>query len=511
MFNIIHRASDLLKTEPSTFNEILYEFSVEYTIRKNDLPTIENLLAFSEEVPEDDEVSVRFSDGTSTINVGVTAWIDTYNHFTKDLYESDDITVSISIQKKIHDGIINIYNLSAFSGFLYSRSYTQLFTVFAELFKQCDNRISFRLLDTNGSLRTKYIGISDNELKWKESSKRDGQLKKCEEACVFLDRTKYPLLPQDFAVLDPVEGNGLETIQELFRKQRNIWSYIYLANSAYMVNEKAVLQFNPAGVADEYEFEELAKNEYVPQIYDWVFKDEGCVDKASIARKIINTYCSDKKSVLSIDERIYNSIKSDYQIYQKNHVDQYIDMKNKISEHIVDSAKQMQELSHDVAEGLRNNFVAIIVFIMTVLLTDSFDFSSLSLNTISPVLIAVCAFFTLASVIYLFATICMGNQKWKWLKQSYENLKNNYNGTLDDHDIEDAFQNDAPINTAHAQFVIFRRWIIGLWVVMIIGIGALTGILYTNRMVPTDNDVDVMETIPIETEHDAAFEAPDNK
>ena len=58
-------------------------------------------------------------------------------------------------------------------------------------------------------------------------------------------------------------------------------------------------------------------------------------------------------------------------------------MKNKISECIVDSAKQMQELSHDVVEAFRNNFVAVIVFLMTVLLTDSIDFSQFLEKTVS--------------------------------------------------------------------------------------------------------------------------------
>ena len=83
-------------------------------------------------------------------------------------------------------------------------------------------------------------------------------------------------------------------------------------------------------------------------------KDDSCVDKASIARKIINTYCRDKESILAIDDKVLNSIKSDYVIYQKNHVDQYIDMKNKISEFIVDSAGKIQELSHDIADAFRN-------------------------------------------------------------------------------------------------------------------------------------------------------------
>ncbi len=480
MFNIIDRANNMLKTTPSVYREILYEFIAEYKIGKKDIPNIEELLAFTGDVPEVDVASVTLSDGTTSVPVNAAAWTEALEGFVNNLYESDEISVSIRIDKRVHDGVLDVYNLSSFSGFLKGRSYTQLFDIFTQLFKSCGNRIVFHLLDTNGSLRTGNIAFSDNNVEWQVTIPRHEQLKNCEDASVFLDRAKYPLLPQDFAVIGPIEGSGFGDISELFEKLRCIWSYLYLANSAYIANEKAILQFDPAGVAEEYEFGDLDNNAFVPQIYDWIFKDGGCIDKASIARKIINVYCRRKIAILTIDEKIFNSIKSDYVIYQKNHAEQYIDMKNKISECIVDSAKQMQELSHDVAEAFRNNFVAVIVFLMTVLLTDSIDFSQFLGKTVSSNVTAVCFIFTLCSILYLVTTIIMGNQKWKWLEQSYEDLKANYKRTLDDQDIEEAFSHDQLIKTAKDQFNKLRCQMIGVWVTMIVGLCVFTGILYVN-------------------------------
>ncbi|MBQ8306773.1 MAG: hypothetical protein IJX90_11225 [Blautia sp.] len=498
MFNIIDRASNMLKTTPFAYSEILYEFTAEYRIGKDCIPNIEELLVFTGDAPEMDKISVTFSDGTSSVIVNVAAWTDSFEEFTNNLYSSDEVIVSIKIEKKIHDGVLNVYNLNSFSEFLNGRSYTQLFDIFAQLFKLCGNRIVFHLLDTNGSLRTRNIAFSDNNVEWKVNTPRHEQLKNCEDASIFLDKEKYPLLPQDFAITGPVEGSGFGNIKGLFEKLRSIWSYFYLANSAYIANEKAILQFDPAGVAEKYDFDDLTKNTIVPQIYEWAFKDDGCVDKASIARKIINVYCRSNAAILTIDEKLFNSIKSDYVIYQKNHADQYIDMKNKISECIVDSAKQMQELSHDVDEAFRNNFVAVIVFLMTVLLTDSIDFSQFLGRTVSSNVTAVCGIFTFGSILYLIATIIMGNQKWKWLEQSYDDLKANYNGTLDDQDIEEAFNHDQPIKTAKEQFKKLRCRMIGLWLAMIIGLGMFTGILYMNGNLSKEPEVVISD---IETDN----------
>ena len=489
MFNIINKANNMLKTAPSAYSEILYEFSAEYIIYKTCIPEIEVLLAFVGDVPATDSVTVTFSDGTTSVIVNTAGWTEAFESFVNILYDSDEITFTIKIRKKIHDGVLNVYNLNCFSEFLNGRSYTQLFSVFAELFEACGNRIVFHLLDTNGSLRTSNIAFSDNDVEWKENIPRHEQLKNCEDASVFLDRAKYPLLPQDFAITGPIEGSGFSDIQELFAKLRSIWSYLYLANSAYIINEKAILQFNPAGASEEYEFVELEKNAIIHQIYDWVFKDDGCVDKASIARRIINVYCRSKTAILAIDEKLFNSIKSDYVIYQKNHADQYIDMKNKISECIIDNAKQIQELSHDLLEAFRDNFVAVIVFLMTVLLTDSIDFSQFLGKTVSSNITAVCGIFTFGSILYLIATIIMVDQKWKWLLQSYGDLKANYKGTLDEQDIEEAFNHDQPIKTVEEQFKKFRCWMVVLWIVMIIGLLAFTGILYMNGNMPKEINV----------------------
>ena len=117
---------------------------------------------------------------------------------------------------------------------------------------------------------------------------------------------------------------------------------------------------------------------------------------------------------------------------------------------------------------------------MTVLLTDSVDFSQFLGKTVSPNVTAVCGIFTLGSALYLIATILMANQKWKWIEQSYGDLKANYKGTLDDKDIDDAFDNDHPQKTAKEQYKKLRCQMIALWIVMVLGLGVFTGILYMN-------------------------------
>ena len=99
-----------------------------------------------------------------------------------------------------------------------------------------------------------------------------------------------------------------------------------------------------------------------------------------------------------------------------------------------------------------NNFVAVIVFLMTVLLTDSIDFSSFTQASVSSNIVAVCGIFTLVSLLYMIVTVIAGKTKWGWLENAYNDLKDNYNGVLDERDIQMAVNNDAA-------FILSTEWI----------------------------------------------------
>lgn len=468
MFDILQSANKLFGTTAFTYKEILREFTIEYRIRKENLPSTQEIESFLGEKPERDKMMITIQSDMGIVGIGDDAsWIDNYKDFMQSAYEDEEFYVVIKVIKAIKEGTLSIYNLQKFSAFLSSLKIVWVFENLTELFKECGEHIVFQLLDTNGALRTNSIVFSDNDVQWIGHISREMLLKNCQDASVFLDRTRIHLIPQDFKCYG-TEGTGFEEIVTLFKKMETILSYIYLANTASIVDNKAIIQFDPANKGHEYELEELADNITVPKIYNWAFQGESSVDKAGIARKIIITYCRDRDAILKIDERVLNSVKSDYVIYQKNHVDQYIDMKNRISDYIVDSAEKIQDLSHDIVDAFRNNFVAVIVFLMTVLLTDSIDLSLFFGKEISPRITVVCGIFSIATLLYFIATIIMGNQKWEWLKQSYNDLKKNYEGVFDSEDIEAAFHYDEPLNNAEKQYKKIQFNIGIIWIVLII-------------------------------------------
>lgn len=224
MFDIIQSAEMLFGTVASSCKEIIPEFNCEYRIEKNNLPSVDGLVAFLGQNPERDRISITITSDTGSVFVSdETVWMDNYTSFRDGLFDGDEVVAAIRIMKGIKDGRLTVYNLSLFSAFLCNLKMEQLFENFTKLFSECGDHVAFQLLDTNGSLRTSSISFSDNDVHWIDCRARKEILRNCTDASVFLDRMRISLIPQDFDI-DAVEGNGFEEIKVLFEKLRTVLS-----------------------------------------------------------------------------------------------------------------------------------------------------------------------------------------------------------------------------------------------------------------------------------------------
>jgi len=487
--------------------EVLYNFQIRYQIAASDLPSAEKLVELCHECIERDDFGIQFHsvENFSFSNGGILSHINEYDDYKLQLEQDDIVKVTIKIQKKFVDETISVYSIEKFSDFLCKQKIEESFQLFSGLFANGRQHICFQILNGDSYIHTSSIAFGGGQLSWDSAISRSNYIRNCNDSSVFLGRAQYPLVPQDFTIIEHVYDSSFNRIKELFDRLKMVLSYLYIANTSNIVGNKAILQFDPAVNGYEYTLEQLSENNYAWEIYNWIYKDDGCVDRASIARNIINVHCRTAEDILSIGENIYNSAVANHVIYQKKHADQYIELKNKLSEFIVESAKQLQELAHDLVEGFRNNFVAVIVFLMTVLLTDSIDFTSFTQVNVSSNIVAVCGIFTFASLLYMIVTIIAGNTKWGWLAKSYYDLKCNYRGILDEQDIEVAVNNDSAFKNTEKEYKRVRLLISCIWIFAIVGMMVFTLVIGFNSR----NDATFSEKI--HQSKDQAMEQSDSE
>jgi hypothetical protein len=242
-----------------------------------------------------------------------------------------------------------------------------------------------------------------------------------------------------------------------------------LANSSYIANEKIVLQFSPTQSGFDYEINTIIDNRHICQLFKWAFDGDNTVERSGIARNVICLNCKNSEQILAINEDILNSVKSNYLLFQKKTTEQYIEMKNQISEFIVNASKQLQEIIHDLIDGLKNNFIAVIMFLITIILTDSIDWDDIiRTGGLNKDLVFVINIFYVASIAYLVVTFVAMIVKWTFLKAGYKQLKDNYKEVLDEKDLEKAFNDDNVIKKAKRKIIISSMIIGVVWIIFLI-------------------------------------------
>jgi len=472
MADVMDLAQELFGV-PVSCREVFGELTVRYNTVKSSIGTDQQLERLLTSISGRNKMTLDLESGLEcTIHsADGEAWKQSYADFIGELENEDEISVTLQIEKTDSEDRISVYSANAFIDYLCSARLVELIHAFSVLLKGKRRLIfetPFALAHSNSIYIKKPENLDDT---WN----RGNQRQKCIEAGVFLERDSYPIIPEDFAITQiPAD----EQISAVFKKLRNILSYIYIAHCASIRENHVLLQFDPASPSEEYSLEELSVCDAAYDLYKLVFTGEDSADKAAIARSVISLHCKSRNDILDISESVMASIKSNLLIFRKKQAKKYIRMKNEISDYIVESSKQVLELSKDLAEGIRNNFIAVVVFIISTVLTDKINIESLKKLEMPQSIRLVGSGITVLSGIYCVVTLVATWIKWGWVQDSYEKLKINYEDVLDKEDIKLAFANDVANKAARKRLIVFSLIVLVLWLMLLYIMVRLFGLLH---------------------------------
>lgn len=178
-------------------------------------------------------------------------------------------------------------------------------------------------------------------------------------------------------------------------------------------------------------------------IYKWVYSGGNISDKIGLARNIITLFIKD--CIFDINEEAISSIKSGYEIYLKEHIQRYIDIKNKISDNILDSSQRANSIIYDFTNSFKQNIFAFVAFYITVIVINSINSDSsgiiftYDIAIISYGLIFISFLHSVLSVVEL-------SSKIQRFKDSYKHLKDRYLDLIDKNDLEAILNKDSEHN-----------------------------------------------------------------
>lgn len=438
---VFSKIKELFKDTNIDVKESLSTVISSFSISRNQLPDIKELFTafsgipardyfeFNLEVHNEEIITIR---NENTDEGSVTQFIDS-------LYPDDEISITIQIDKTVSENVFSIYDYASFTNDLISRSIIEILQWFSMIMKS-SAFMRFEVFDCDVSFSTKTIAFSsDITAEFPLFFDRNERLESCKETSFFYNMDKYELLPDDF-IIQGINKAGGELIP-LFGKIATVLSLLYVVSSSTINSEGIDLQISgQRTVHNSLNFENIDKNRKWISMYNWIYDGGNSTDKMLIANNVMSLYCK-YDNFLNPDSVMFDAIKTNYRLYLRNNVSQYLDMKRDISKFIQEVISQVGNYALSVFSKFKSNLIAMAGFLFTVVLVQIGSERGFE-DVFTKDAIRLFEAFLLGSVIYLATCLYESLFQVSMAERGYKELKDNYRDVLSQIELKEAFKND---------------------------------------------------------------------
>lgn len=395
---------------------------------------------------KDSNDTLRITIKNNVNNIQIFDSIEQMTHYTYgDEYEDERGIIEIKISKLNTTDYLTIYSLDLFVEFFNEKNIEDIFKLFSSFKKR-----KFKILDgSHYNFHTAYFVFADainfdnktNQiLKNSDLSNRDKKLKKINENTHFANASSIKFLPEDFYIINRSSNKALNkffdklTLSLVFR--------VFADISEFTQNQLVYKMYGYKTIKKEYDFVSF-NSEFLEDYfksYEEIFNAHTSVsDKIGLARNVISLHVFED-DFTKIKGNIESSIKSNYNIYLKENVKKYIDVKNKINDSIFSLTNKFDDSIGNLISSFKTSFYTLASLLISLILfkvlknsSTTFDLFSIEVFLfLCPVLIAM----------YLFKkyNIYEIKETKKRLISRYEQLKSQYKDILDNDDLKQIFE-----------------------------------------------------------------------
>ncbi|MEN4804405.1 hypothetical protein [Pantoea agglomerans] len=320
---------------------------------------------------------------------------------------------------------------------------------FIEFLKEFDlsKIITFKVWDEHIDFGTEYIRFEHITSKPNhiiDSSLRESTITKRNKSCHFTNDAHYKFMPDDFKLLtlcpDPV-------VSEKFYRLMLVFVLIYLCDySEIIVNDESYLDYKMKGyrlISNRIKLDSISSlgADELYGIYDWVYNQGNFIDKIGLAKNIISIHMTGD-DFTTLSKGALRSIESGYDIYLKENVKQYIEIKNKISEMLISQADKASEITKNMFATLKTSFWSLVSFFVTIVLVKILSAKNEDTVIISGEIVILMVVFTVFSFIYLLLSEHEVREEKTRLFDRYTTIKDRYKDLLNENDLNKIIDTD---------------------------------------------------------------------
>ncbi|MDD2509292.1 MULTISPECIES: hypothetical protein [Aliarcobacter] len=414
-----------------------------------ELPSIEDFLTNINSNNYKDLFSTIFSfiDNSDTIKININDSIETLETFnsleeiSKYRYQFDrsnkEGILEIIMHKNSHE-YTTIYFMDSFIEFL---NKTANISFIFELFEKHNKKFKV-LSEQNFYVKTNnfYFASAQNydSLVIIENNNEE-KLKKINENCHFGNAASIKFLPEDFYYKfnDSFSNQNFKNLFE--RLSMVLLLRVFADVSEFNDNKLIYKMFGYKTIQHQYDLMSIKTNflnDYYQSYSDLFFDNSNFIDKIGLARNVISLHTVNQ-DFTNIKGDIYSSIKSNYNIYLKENIKKYIDLKNKITDKLFAISNSFDNLVDEFSKSFKSSFYTLSTIFLSLILLKLIkgNTSHIPIFTFEVYLFLIAVLFAM----YLFKKYILFelSQKKSRLFEQYEQLKNQYISLLDKSDLDE--------------------------------------------------------------------------
>ncbi|NOR70569.1 MAG: hypothetical protein GQ532_12890 [Methylomarinum sp.] len=355
--------------------------------------------------------------------------------------ETDKYSLDIVINKSRKFGEISVYSLTDFVKFWSEGGIPSSFKKIQEL--ASDVQI-LRVYELNKDVKTNCFLFTtfNSDVQFEKQIERSELHTKRDKVGHFANASQFNFIPEDFNfdILPDVIS-----LVDLFKKLKLISSLVYICDFSRFSDDSGIhLRLNgyrlfSKNISVSNEIKSKSEDEYY-EIYKWVFGEGNIVDKVGVSRNIISLHLV-QDNLLNIQEKTLQSIGSGYQIYLKENVKQYIEIKNKLSEFIQNSSDKASEIVKSISGYYKSSIWTMYSFFASVFLLRILSKNNDGVLVTEEVYYLFIAFSIINIIIMKYALKELDEEKDRFI-ENYLALKDRYNDLLLPEDLLNVLNND---------------------------------------------------------------------
>ena len=446
------------------FKEDFQRLVCELTLTLTKEPSSENLQTLLPSISKRDTLRLRLltEAGEDLFDLRTESEVGTdYDSSKLEPYRNDEVRLILSVDKNKNNGVITVYDYRLFLEYIQALDVHDFIRI---LKNSLDDKLVFEVWDGDAErFSTSSIAI----IKRGESTpslSRDllkvNRANECREQCQWNNKLS-DLLPEDVRIIQRgKEGRFAKFFDQLCL----LLSAVYVTDFSSidkngiklrMSGFKMMVTETRSSKLSSLSFDTKSVEQWY-KIYDWCYTGGYTTDRLSIARNLITLNCPDTQNLL-LNASTYDAIKSNFKIFEKDNVRQYIKVRNEVSKTLLDLQDKVNSTVESFTGDFRKSVVGLGTFFLTLVVARVVANGRWTGAFSTQIVMLSFVFIILSSVILYYSRKAM-DKKEQLFNKHYQQLKHRYEALLSKEELDELFEDGDPNKVgSHSNYIQWQR------------------------------------------------------